>query len=91
MLGTQVRSLVWEDSTGLGKLACLEPVVCNKTSHHHEKPPHNNEDPAQPTVNKLIIIIKGTYLLIQLDTLHIGYLRLCYVLVIQSKETDLFL
>ena len=32
----------------------LEPVVCNKTSHHNEKPARNSEDSAQPTVSKLI-------------------------------------
>ena len=24
--------------------ACLEPVLCNKRSHHNEKPAHRNEE-----------------------------------------------
>ena len=26
------------------KPACLEPVLCNKRSHHNEKPVHHNEE-----------------------------------------------
>ena len=62
--GTQVQSLLWEESTGrmASKLsACaLEPVLCNKRSHcnedpvHHvwRKPEQSNEDPAQPKTDK---------------------------------------
>ena len=31
----------------------LEPMLCNKRSHHNEKPVHRNEDPTQPKINKL--------------------------------------
>ena len=34
------------------KPARLEPVLCNKRSHHNEKPTHRNEDPTQPKINK---------------------------------------
>ena len=34
------------------KPVCLEPVLCNKRSHHNEKPAHSNEDPTQPKINK---------------------------------------
>ena len=51
MQGTGVRSLVQEDATchGATQLTChntearaLEPVPCNKRSHHNEKPVHHN-------------------------------------------------
>ena len=39
---------VWQ----LLKPVRLEPVLCNKRSHHNEKPLHHNEDPMQPKINK---------------------------------------
>ena len=54
MQGTWVWSLVQEDSTchGTTKPVChnywslhaLEPMICNKKSHHDEKPMHCNEE-----------------------------------------------
>jgi len=60
MQGTWVQSLVWEDSTchGATKPVCqkycaqcsatepvhLEPMLCNKGSHHSEKPVDHNEE-----------------------------------------------
>ena len=49
MQGTGVRSLVWEDFTCCRQLSlctttteALEPVLCNRRSHHSEKPKHHN-------------------------------------------------
>ena len=38
---------------------CLEPMLCNKRSHHNKKPVHHNEDPVQPKtkINKLFFKI----------------------------------
>ena len=53
MPGTQVQSLVREDPTcrrvskpvlQLLKPVHLEPVLCNKRSHHSEKPEHHSEE-----------------------------------------------
>jgi len=52
MQGTQVQSLIWEDSTrhraaevmghNCGSLPTLKPMPYNKRSHHNEKPTHHN-------------------------------------------------
>ena len=57
--GTWVRALIWEDPRSrpqllslrsrarkpqLLKPTCLEPMLCNKRSHHNEKPTHCNEE-----------------------------------------------
>ena len=51
MQGTQAQPLVLEDPTHSGATKpvphnylahTLEPVLCNKRSHHNEKPPHRN-------------------------------------------------
>ena len=34
----------WAPVPQLLKPACLEPVLCNKRSHHNEKPVHHNEE-----------------------------------------------
>ena len=34
----------WAHMPHLLKPACLEPVLCNKRSHHNEKPAHRNEE-----------------------------------------------
>ena len=34
----------WARMPQLLKPACLEPVLCNKRSHHNEKPRHRNEE-----------------------------------------------
>ena len=54
MLGTQVRSPVWKDSTSfraakahelkLLKPIHLEPVLCNESSHCNKRPVHRNEE-----------------------------------------------
>ena len=62
MQGTQVQSLVWEDSTCQGATKpmhhsywahALEPMLHSKRSHHSEKPAHHNEDPPQPKINRI--------------------------------------
>ena len=37
----------WAHVPQLLKPVRLEPVLCNKRSHHNEKPAHRNEDPTQ--------------------------------------------
>ena len=59
MQGTQVRSLVWEDSTQLptggnrAHTTTTEPVLSNKRSHREKKSvPHNEEQPQLATTRE---------------------------------------
>ena len=44
----------WAPVPQLLKPACLEPMLCNKRSHHNEKPAHCNKDLMQPKINTFI-------------------------------------
>ena len=45
--GNSSLILIWEDSTcrGATKPVFVEPVLCNKRSHHNEKPEYCSKDP----------------------------------------------
>ena len=48
---TATEPVLWSPlATQLLKPKCLEPMLCNKKSHHNEKPAHCKKDAVQPKI-----------------------------------------